>query len=69
MTEGLMLAMLIALALSLLAYKMKSLPIMFVAGLGWLVAAMQVYEQTQEVLPMALMLMFSFGQVFLIKRE
>ena len=42
MTEGLMLAMLIALALSLLAYKMKSLPIMFVAGLGWLVAALQV---------------------------
>ena len=69
MTEGLMLAMLIALALSLLAYKMKSLPIMFVAGLGWLVAAMQVYEQTQVVLPMALMLMFSFGQFFLIKRE
>lgn len=69
MTEGLMLAMLIALALSLLAYKMKSLPIMFVAGLGWLVAAMQVYEQTQEVLPMALMLMLSFGQFFLIKRE
>ena len=69
MTEGLMLAMLIALALSLLAYKMKSLPIMFIAGLGWLVAAMQVYEQTQEVLPMALMLMFSFGQFFLIKKE
>lgn len=69
MTEGLMLAMLIALALSLLAYKMKSLPIMFVAGLGWLVAALQVYEQTQETLPMVLMMMFSFGQFFLIKRE
>ena len=41
MTEGLMLAMLIALALSLLAYKMKSLPIMFVAGLGWLVAGLR----------------------------
>lgn len=69
MTEGLMLAMLIALALSLLAYKMKSLPIMFVAGLGWLVASLQVYEQTQETLPMVLMMMFSFGQFFLIKRE
>ncbi len=69
MTEGLMLAMLIALALSLLAYKMKSLPIMFVAGLGWLVAALQVYEQTQETLPMVLMMMFSFGQFFLIKKE
>jgi hypothetical protein len=69
MTEGLMLAILIALALSILAFKMKSLPIMFISSLGWLIAALQVYDQTQETLPMALMMMFSFGQFFLIKRE
>ena len=48
---------------------MKNLPIMFISSLGWLIAALQVYEQTQEVLPMGLMLMFSFGQFFLIKKE
>lgn len=69
MTEGLMLAILIALALSILAFKMKSLPIMFISSLGWLIAALQVYDQTQETLPMALMMMLSFGQFFLIKRE
>ena len=69
MTEGLMLAILLALALSFLAFKMKNLPIMFISSLGWLIAALQVYEQTQEILPMGLMLMFSFGQFFLIKRE
>ena len=69
MTEGLMLAILIALALSILAFKMKSLPIMFISSLGWLIAALQVYDQTQEALSMALMMMFSFGQFFLIKRE
>ena len=69
MTEGLMLAILIALALSILAFKMKSLPIMFISSLGWLIAALQVYEQTQETLPMALMMMLSFGQFFLIKKE
>lgn len=69
MTEGLVLAILIALALSILAYRMKNLPIMFISSLGWLIAALQVYEQTQEVLPMGLMLMFSFGQFFLIKKE
>jgi len=69
MTEGLMLAILIALALSILAFKMRSLPIMFISSLGWLIAALQVYDQTQETLPMALMMMFSFGQFFLIKRE
>ena len=69
MTEGLVLAILIALALSILDYRMKNLQIMFISSLGWLIAALQVYEQTQEVLPMGLMLMFSFGQFFLIKKE
>ena len=69
MTEGLVLAILIALALSFLAYRMKNLPIMFISSLGWLIAALQVYDQTQETLPMALMMMFIFGQFFLIKRE
>lgn len=64
-----MLAMLIALALTILSVKMRSLPIMFISSLGWLVAALQVYEQTAELLPLGLMLMLSFGQFFLINSE
>lgn len=69
MTEGLMLAMLVALALTILAVKMRSLPVMFVSSLGWLISALQVYEQTAEVLPMALMLMLAFGQFFLVNPD
>lgn len=64
-----MLAMLISLALTILAVRMRSLPIMFISSLGWLIAALQVYQQTDELLPMGLMLMLSFGQFFLVQTD
>lgn len=64
-----MLAMLVSLALTILALKMHSLPVLFVSSLGWLIAGLQVYEQTTEILPMALILMLAFGQFFAIKPE
>lgn len=67
MTDGLILAMLISLALTILGYKMRSLPIMFIASLGWLISALQVYQQTEELLPMGLMMMLSFSHFFIIK--
>lgn len=69
MTEGLIIAMLISLALTILAVKTKSLPIMFISSLGWLIAALQVYSQTSELLPMGLMMMFALGQFIMIKTE
>ena len=47
-----MLAMLVSLVLAILAVKMRSLPIIFISSLGWLIASLQVYEQTAEILPM-----------------
>lgn len=64
-----MLAMLIALALTILSLRIRSLPIMFISSLGWLIAALQVYQQTDELLPMGLMLMLAFGQFFLVNPE
>lgn len=64
-----MLAMLVSLALTILAVRMRSLPIIFISSLGWLIASLQVYEQTAEILPMGLMLMLAFGQFFLINPE
>lgn len=64
-----MLAMLVSLALTILAVRMRSLPIIFISSLGWLIAALQVYEQTTELLPMALMMMLAFGQFFLVTPE
>ena len=61
-------ALLISLALAILAYKMHSLPVMFISSLGWTISGMQVFEQTEEVLPMILILMLAFGQFFIINR-
>lgn len=69
MTEGLIIAMIISAALALLAVKMRSLPVIFISSIGWCVAALQVFQQTEEVLPMMLLLMLAFSQFFLIRRE
>ena len=69
MTEGLIIAMIIAGALTLLAVRMHSLPVIFISSIGWTVAALQVYQQTEEILPMTLLLMLAFSQFFLIRRE
>lgn len=59
----------VSLLLLLLGLKMKALPVIFISSLGWLIAGLQVYQQTGEVLPMALLLMLSFSQFFLVRRE
>ena len=69
MTEGLMIAMLASIALAILAYKMQSLPVMFISSIGWTVAGLQVFDQTAEILPMMLLLMLAFGQFFAIRRN
>lgn len=68
MTEGLIIAMLIAAALLIIGYKMRSLPVIFISSLGWLISGMQVYKQTSEVLPMILLFMLAISQFFIIKR-
>lgn len=67
MTEGLIIAMLVCIVLTLIAYRLQSLPIIFVSSIGWLIAGLQTFQQTEEVLPMILMLMLAFGQFFLVK--
>ena len=66
LTEGLILALLASVALTILGAKMKRIPILFIAALGWLISGLQVYAQTSEVLPMALLIMVAFSQFFLV---
>lgn len=69
LTEGVLLAMGVSLLLLFLALRMKSLPIIFISSLGWLISGLQVFQQTEEILPMALLLMLAFSQPFLIRSE
>lgn len=69
MTEGLIIAMLAALAIAVIAYMLQSLPLIFMSSVGWSVAALQVFQQTEEILPMALLFMLAFGQFFIVRRS
>lgn len=69
MTEGLIISMLLAVALAVLAFKMKNTPVMFISSLGWMVSGLQLYQQTEEILPVILTLMLAISQFFLIGKE
>lgn len=69
MTEGLILAMLVALLLGFIGYRLHSLPVIFISSLGWLISGLEVYQQTTELLPLALLLMLAFVQFFLISKK
>lgn len=68
-TEGLVISMLASVLLLILALKMRSLPVLFVSSLGWLISALQVYQQTAEITPMLLMMMVAFAQFFIFRPE
>lgn len=68
-TDGLIISMLAAVFLLVLGYKMRSLPIIFISSMGWLISALQIYQQTSEILPMLMVLMVAFAQFFIIKGE
>lgn len=69
MSEGLILIMLVSLALSLMAYKLQSLPIMFISSIGWAIAALNTFNELEETVPMVLLLMLSFSQFFAVRRS
>lgn len=65
-TDGLILSLIFSGALLLLGAKMRSRPVVFISSLGWMICGLQIYQQTEEVLPMALLMMTSFAQFFLV---
>ena len=68
-SEGLIIACLVCIALSILAYIMKSLPVIFISSIGWLICGLKIFQQTEDMLPMLLLFVLSFGQFMFIKKE
>ena len=68
-TESLIIACIVCIGLSLLAYIMKSLPLVFISSIGWLICGLKIFQQTEDMLPMMLLFVFAFGQFMLIKKE
>lgn len=68
-SEGLIIAFIVCVGLTFLAYKMSSLPIIFISSIGYMICGLQTFQQTEEVLPMLMLFILSIGQFMLIKRE
>ena len=64
-SDGLVLSLIFSGVLLLLGAKMRSRPLIFVSSLGWMVSGLQIFQQTSEFLPTALIMMIAFGQFFL----
>ena len=52
-----------------MAFYKKSLPIIFISSIGWIICGLQIFQQTEDVLPMMLLMVFSFCQFIFIKEE
>lgn len=68
-SEGLIIAFIVCVGLTFLAYKMSSLPIIFISSIGYMICGLQTFQQTEEVLPMLMIFILSIGQFMLIKKE
>ena len=68
-TEGLIIAMIACAGLLLLGLKMRRIQIIFISSVGWLVCGLQLYQQTEEILPTILLLMLAISQFFLLSRR
>lgn len=66
-SDGLIIACIVCIGLTILAYKMHSLPVVFISSIGYLICGLQIFQQTAEILPLILLLMFAMGQFMFIK--
>lgn len=66
MTDALILAIILAAILTLMGYKMQSRPVNIIAGFGWVIAALLIYQELGELLDLGLMVMIGITQVFLV---
>ena len=68
-TTGLIIACIVCVGLTILGWLKSNLPIIFVSSLGYVICGLQIFQQTEETLPMILMIMFAIAQFLIIKRE
>lgn len=58
--------MLLCLLLAVLAWKMRSFPVMTVSAFGWFILALQIFQKSGDFLIMGLMFMVAFVEVLAV---
>ena len=68
-SEGLIISFLVCIGLSILGYWKKSLPVIFISSLGYVICGLLLFQQIEEILPLLLLLMLAVAQFLFIKKE
>ena len=68
-TEGLIISFLVCVGLSILGFWKKSLPVIFISSLGYVICGLLLFQQINEILPLLLLLMLAVSQFLFLKKE
>ncbi len=68
-TEGLAISFLVCVGLSILGFWKKSLPVIFISSLGYVICGLLLFQQINEILPLLLLLMLAVSQFLFLKKE
>ena len=64
-TEGVLLGLVFCGVLAVLGAKQNSRPVIFISSLGWMICGLQIFQQTEEILPTVLLMMLAISQFLL----
>lgn len=65
-TEGVLLGLVFSGILLLLGAKKNARPVIFISSLGWMICGLQIFQQTEEILPTVLLMMLAISQFLLL---
>ena len=51
--------------LLLMGAKKNARPVVFISSLGWMICGLQIFQQTEEILPTVLLMMLALSQFLL----
>lgn len=68
-SEGLIISFLVCIGLSILGYWKKSLPVIFISSIGYVICGLLLFQQIEEILPLLLLLMLAVSQFMFVKKE
>ena len=64
-TDGVLLGLLFSGILLVLGAKKSARPVIFISSLGWMICGLQIFQQTEEILPTILLMMLAVSQFML----
>lgn len=65
--EIMILAMLLCVGLTIMAYVMRMWPVAFISSMGWVIISLRLFEEYGDMLISSLVIMFAISQIIMIR--